>query len=653
MKPTCLTDALDQSLARNGHIHYLHSQDDQSEIPFSTLKQRALGVLFHLQQKGLRAGDRCLLLTDDNAFFLDAFWACLYGGIVPVPVAVASNDETREKCLRIFDKLENGYLYTREKHLQDLLAFCADRDYRQTATRLAERHLLIESVTSTAQAGAIHPVRPEDTAFIQFSSGSTSDPKGVVLTHRNILANIEAIVEGAAITTEDRLLSWMPLTHDMGMIGFHLTAIVVGIDHSIMDTATFVRRPLLWIQSASERRATILCSPNFGYKHFLKVFEARGLQNIDLSAVRLIFNGAEPIAVDICRQFMRAMQPFSLAENAMFPVYGLAEASLAVSFPEPRATLETIDVQRKRLGIGERIVESDQDYTTFVKVGKPIRHCKVRITDLDDRPLADAHVGKIQLQGDNVTAGYYRAPEINRRLITADGWLDTGDCGAFVDGQLIITGRLKDIIFVNGLNYYSHDLETILHRDGRFEPGKVVVDGARRDRADEDEVVVFLLHRGDLDAFLPDATAARRILNHATGIEVGQVVPVKQIPKTTSGKVQRYRLTSDYLDGRFDDSLHAIERLTASATVDEPASDGGNGGNDTERHIQQICREVVTDRTIGLDDNLFEIGISSLALAEIHERLETDYPGRVEISDLFDHPTIRQLAVFLATAETA
>ncbi|HHO58762.1 MAG TPA: AMP-dependent synthetase, partial [Thiotrichales bacterium] len=443
----------------------------------------------------------------------------------------------------------------------------------------------------------------------------------------------------------DKLFSWMPLTHDMGMIGFHLTAIVVGMHHTIMDTATFVRRPLLWLSEASNKRATILCSPNFGYKHFLKVFESKGIDALDLSPVRLIFNGAEPISVDICRQFMQAMQPFGLADNAMFPVYGLAEASLAVSFPEPQSPLQTLSLKRDQLGIGDPVVIDNEpaQSMTFVLVGKPIRDCHVRITDDDNTVLSDGHVGHIQLKGDNVTAGYYHEDEINRQLISDDGWLDTGDSGAFVDGQMVITGRVKDIIFVNGLNFYSHDLENILHPLDELELGKVVVDGARKPDSAEDELIVYVLHRGDIDRFMPLAQKIRKTLNTATGVEVQQVIPVKRIPKTTSGKVQRHRLTDEYLAGDYNEliaEMQAAGKALSGAGENEAA-------NDIEAHISEICRNTVSDKTIGLDDNLFEIGISSLALAEIHEQLEADYPGKVEISDLFDHPTIRQLAAFL------
>jgi len=359
------------------------------------------------------------------------------------------------------------------------MTFCENNNLDAEAEHLRNKSILIESIEDISQAGKVFDAKPEDTAFIQFSSGSTSDPKGVVLTHKNLITTMRAIIDGSNLTSEDRFFSWMPLTHDMGMIGNHLTPVALCSDLTLMDTSVFVRRPLLWLTAASERRSTILCSPNFGYKHFLKVYEAKGIDPIDLTNVRVIFNGAEPISLELCKQFLSSMSPYGLKPNTMFPVYGLAEASLAVSFPIPGEAIKSTNLKRTKLAVGDKVEVSDEDSMTFVHVGKAVRDCAIRITDIDNNILSDHAVGKIQLKGDNVTKGYYRAEEINRQLITSDGWLETGDLGAFIDGELIITGRIKDIIFVNGLNLYSHDLENILHDHEQLELGKVVATGAR------------------------------------------------------------------------------------------------------------------------------------------------------------------------------
>ena len=642
-----LTQALDHNLSESHAVNYLRSNNEESTVNFKDLKTRALGILFNLQQQGIKPADQLIIHTDNNEFFLDAFWAGLYGGIIPVPVATATNDEHRQKLIRIFKKLESPWLYTSRDTLEKILSFCQSNAMTEVAEHFSRRSILIDDIDDISNPGTVHQAKPDDTAFIQFSSGSTSEPKGVVLTHKNIMTNIRAIIEGAQFTQDDSFFSWMPLTHDMGMIGYHLTPVVLCVNHTIMDTNVFVRRPLLWLLAASEKRATILCSPNFGYKHFLKVYESKGIEPIDLSNVRLIFNGAEPISIELCHQFLNKMAAHGLKSNVMYPVYGLAEASLAVSFPTPGEEIQSVKLLRKQLSVSDsiEICSDGQDAMEFVLLGKPIRDCNVRITDMDNNPLAENTVGKIQLKGDNVTKGYYHADEINKQLITADGWLDTGDLGAFVEQQMIITGRIKDIIFVNGLNFYSHDLENILHDLEELELGKVVATGARKPHSDEDELIIFILYRGDIQAFIPLVKIIRKTLNESVGVEVHSVIAVKRIPKTTSGKVQRHLLNEEYISGEYDTQLNEINSALeqASASAETATSDS------IEAQVLQICNTPITGKNISLDDNLFEVGISSLALAEIHELIDEQFPGQVEISDLFDHPTVHELSQFIKT----
>jgi acyl-CoA synthetase (AMP-forming)/AMP-acid ligase II/acyl carrier protein len=492
-------------------------------------------------------------------------------------------------------------------------------------------------------SGVVHDALPDDLAFIQYSSGSTSDPKCVCLTHANLCVNIRAIVEGAQWTQDDRSLSWMPLTHDMGLIGYHLSVLAAGMSHAVMDTNVFVRRPLLWMLKASELQATQLCSPNFGYKHFLKLFERKGLpEGTDLSNVKLILNGAEPISYDLCEEFLDALEPYGLARTAMFPVYGLAEATVGVTFGVPGELYSRVVVHRHSLRIGEPYEVAqpgDADAVSFVKVGRPIRDCELRLTDDADRVLEAGRVGNIQLRGASVTERIYGDEAATAALFTADGWLRTGDCGVCVDGDLVITGRQKDIIIVNGQNYYPHDIEEIVAQIDGLDLGKVVVAGATPTRGQTEELLVFVLYRQDLESFIPLTEKIRSVIGEHAGLEVDHVLPVAKIPKTTSGKVQRVQLLNAYLDGEYDST---IEKLAPHDDVPDDLDD-----DPLVAELEAICREFSKDRKIGPDDNLFEVGVSSLTLTEIVLAIEEKYPGKLDISDLFDYPTLRDIADFI------
>jgi acyl-CoA synthetase (AMP-forming)/AMP-acid ligase II/acyl carrier protein len=644
-KATTLTELIERNRNFPRNLTYLEAENDAREVSFEELYERALGILYHLQRLGARRGDKLILFLGNNEQFIDVFWAAILGGIIPVPVALGISDEHRHKLLRIARRLGKPFLYTERRSLERIGAFAAQAGEQAIFDALRDRTFLVDNLDDISRPGSVQPVSAGDIAFIQFSSGSTSDPKGVVLTHGNILANIYGATEAAGFNENDVSLSWMPLTHDMGLIGFHLVMFANRVHAHLMPTELFIRRPLLWLQLASRVRATILCSPNFGYKHYLKVLGDRPVEGLDLSAVRFIFNGAEPISVELCNEFLTRLAPAKLARTAMFPVYGLAEASLAVSFPEVGAPLRTITLNRHQMNAGstvQPVAPTDRDAVQLVSEGRPIPYCQVRIADDEDRELPSDRIGHVQMRGENVTGGYYEDPAANAAAFTADGWLRTGDLGLFHQKELYISGRAKEIIFVNGQNYYPHDLEEIAQRVPGLELGKVVAAGVRPRGTEIEQLMVFVLHRGALEDFVPLARQVSRVINEQTGLEVAEVVPVKRIPKTTSGKIQRHLLEESYLDGELDAELRELAALRA-------AQQGPEVGSRTaiEDKLKTICDTALEGKRVDVHDNLFEIGASSLKLIEIHEQIDREYPGKVDLTELFDFPTIAELAQHL------
>ena len=640
-KATTLTELIEENRTVDRNVTYLEGENDAREVSYGELYERAIGILYHLQRIGAKRGDKLILLLANNEQFLDAYWAAILGGIIPVPVAPGISDEHRHKLLRIARKLGNPFIYSERKLLDRIGSFAVQAGEADAFNQLRARAFLTDDLDDISKAGKIYNASPADVAFIQFSSGSTSEPKGVVLTHGNLIANCHGTTTAVGLNPDDRTLSWMPLTHDMGLIGFHLMMFAERCHNYLMPTDLFVRRPLLWLSLASRIGATVLCSPNFGYRHYLKVLGDRPVDNLDLSTVRVIFNGAEPISVPLANQFMERLAPAKLDRNAMFTVYGLAEASLAVSFPPVRAPMKTITLNRHKMVVGEEIVRvsnTDKDAVELVSEGKSIPYSKVRIAGHDDQPLAEGRIGHVHISGENVTQGYYENPQANAESFTADKWLKTGDLGVVVDGDLYITGRFKEIIFVNGQNYYPHDLEAV----SGLELGKVVATGARRQGEQTEQLVVFVLHRGSVEEFLPIATQVSRLINEQVGLEVAEVIPVTRIPKTTSGKIQRHLLEEGYVNGEFDAELQQLAALRDAQRGSQSSSQ-----NQIEDSLRQIVEAALPGKRVDAQDNLFEIGASSLKLIEIHEQIDRQYPGLVDLTELFDFPTIAELSQHL------
>jgi|HubBroStandDraft_1064217.scaffolds.fasta_scaffold00426_13 acyl-CoA synthetase (AMP-forming)/AMP-acid ligase II/aryl carrier-like protein len=649
---TTLVDVLESNRGVDRAVTYVEGENSERRVPYGDIHQRALGILYHLQAMGAQRGDKMIIFLSNNEQFLDGFWAAICGGITPVPLAVGISDEHRHKLLRVARTLAGPgsllgkpLLYTDAKSLERLGALAAEVGETAVFEDLKARSFLVETITDISRPGKLHRPTPADLAFIQFSSGSTSEPKGVMLTHGNLIANAQGATAVGKYNDQDVTLSWMPLTHDMGLIGFYLIQFANRAHINLMPTELFVRRPLLWLQVASKKRATLTCSPNFGYRHFLKVLGDRRLDGVDLSAIRQIYNGAEPISVALCNEFMSALAYTGLKSQAMYPVYGLAEASLAVAFPQPGLDYRWIRVNRHKLGVGSTVEVNPadaRDALELVCVGRTVPNSELRIADASRTALPEGRVGHILIRGPNVTRGYFGDPEATAQAIGADGWVDTGDLGFLHEGSLYIAGRSKEIIFVNGQNYYPYDLENIAQRAPGLDLNKVVAAGVARPGSQGEELVVFVLHRSSMHEFLPTAAAVSRLINEHTGLEVASVIPTKRIPKTTSGKVQRHLLETAYVDGEFDADLKELKTLRESQ-----AGTAAVSGTELETRLQSICETALPGKRIDVHDNLFDIGASSLKLIEIHENVDREFPGLIDLTELFDHPTIADLAKHL------
>ena len=637
-----LVDLLENNRGVDRTVCYVEGENVERRLPYGEIHARALGILRHLQAMGAQRGDKLIIFLKNNEQFLDAFWAAVCGGIIPVPLSVGLNDEHRHKLLRVARRLGAPLLYTDAKNLQRLEMLSAQVGESVLFASLKARSFLVESITDISRAGRLYRPAANDLAMIQFSSGSTSEPKGVMLTHGNLMANCEAVTAVSKLCETDISLSWMPLTHDMGLIGFYLMQFANRVQINLMPTDLFVRRPLLWLQMASRKRVTITCSPNFGYRHFLKVLGGRRLEGVDLSSIRLIYNGAEPISVQLCDEFTNALDHTGLNRHAMYPVYGLAEASLAVTLPEVNTGYRWIRANRHKLNVGAKIELNPTDALDsleLVSVGSALPATEVRVVDDLRAGLPDGCVGHILIRGKSVTRGYFADPAATTVAFDTEGWLHTGDLGVVHEGELYITGRAKEIIVINGQNYYPYDLENIAQRAPGLELGKVVVAGVRKPGAQSEELLVFVLHRGPMGEIVSTAQAVSRLVNEHTGLEVAMVIPIKRIPKTTSGKVRRHVLAQAHINGDFDAELAELKNLMV-------ARDRGSSpvGFELEARLQDLCETALPGRRVDVNDNLFEIGANSLKLIEIHENISRDFPGLIDLTEMFDHPTIVKLA---------
>ena len=627
-----LNDLFVDQVEKEGYIRFINRKSEEEEISFSEFGKNIKKCLGLFQNLGFKSNDEIVINTKSNIKFLECFWAAILGGMIPVPVAVGVGEEHRKKLFKVLLQLKNPKLITDDDVHSRLISLLQTKDKYFSLTDIVSQSIVdIEFQKS----GQINENEPEDVAFIQYSSGSTSDPKGIVLTHKNLTTNIYAIAEGLDLCDDDVGMNWMPMTHDMGLIGTHMTLFSYGLSQIIMDTELFIRKPLLWLVKTSEARASILTSPNFGYKHLLRAHKRKKIKDIDLSCVRLLINGAESISVALCKEFLDEMSAFELKEESMFPVYGLAEATLGVSFPKTGEKFRYINLDREALKNNSTCEESDDEKNSipYVMHGKALRDCEYKIVDDAGKSLAEKIIGNIKIRGENVTKEIYRNENATNEIIDSDGWLSTGDCGAVIDNNLIITGRKKEIIIINGQNYYPNDIENIIVQGGNFDLGKIVACGAINKSTQNDQLLVFVLYKSDLNVFKSIAEEIRRIVVQQLNLEIDHVIPIKKIPKTTSGKIQRIKLSLDYQDGMFSDYL--IDKQTNTKTINK---------DDVLNALLEISNQYSKEFIIKENDNLFDVGISSLTLTEIMMAIEEIYPETIDLDTAFENPTLKQIS---------
>ena len=639
-----LAESLRTAARTSKGIIFVPTRRDQFRYTYRRLYEDALGLLFRLQHAGVNRGDEAIILVADQLDFLRAFWACVLCGILPAAITAGASREHHRKFSMIWKQLAHPHLIASEKIAKELNDY-ADETGLGPRPRPEQVTLIKDSVASPSDDSSLSrfgrecPTDLDAPAFIQFSSGSTAHPKGVVLSHRNVIANIRAMrYRSRTENSEQVLLSWLPLTHDMGLIGFHLTPVVSQWDHVLMPPELFQRDPVFWLEQISAHRATVTGSPNSGLRHTLRHFQPKPARELDLSCLRFLLNGGEPISGSLCREFSSTLRGYGLSPKAIFPVYGLAEASLCVTFPEPEEPFRTVSVCGSQLGLGQAVVHAagnGSQPVSLVEVGAPVKGCFVRVVDMNGEPLPENVVGRIQIRGENVSRGYYAA----EGLPSGDTgrWLETGDLGFLRSGRLIVTGREKEILFANGQNLYPEDIERVIAEAIGIEVDRVAVARYEQESLTEG-VAAFVTHRGPLENFLPLAETIKEHVAREFSLSLRQVVPVRRIPRTTSGKVQRVRLGLELRNGEFDEILRSV--CGAPESRDETENNELDGG----ARIIEIWREVLADPAISATDNFFARGGNSLSAARMVSRVGDELGLELPLRLIFDHPVAREFA---------
>ena len=567
-----LNDARDAaaSITHNGYT-FLDNDLIPTDWSFAEVCKEAKRIGASLQARGLAKGDRIALVLPSPEDFVLSFLGTVSAGVMPVPLypplALGRLDNYIERAVGILRVSRARVLLTTRElipvlesvlsRVPTLQGILEVETLRQTNSDLA----LVENIT-----------QPYEPCFLQFTSGSTSAPRGVVVTHRNLIENSKAMIETLELNPDtDRAVSWLPLYHDMGLIGFVISTLVAQIPVVFIPTTAFVKHPGVWMDTVNKYRASITFGPNFAFDLAAKRALKNGRTGQDLSCLRILGCGSEPINPKTMEKFLEAFSPSGLKPNAILPCYGMAEATLAIAFDHLHRPMKKLVIDRhayesRNIAVPVNGDKDPKKRFELVSCGRAIKNHEIRILDENGQFLSEGRVGEIVFRGLSVTPGYFENPEASSQLLKG-GWLHTGDLGFIFKGDLYISGRQKDLVIINGKNYPPQAIEWVVEEINGIRKGSVVafsVDG------DSTEKLIIIA-----ETTMPEnaelAQAISEQVRSAFGLTVDKVVLAGRgsVPKTSSGKLQRRRAKALFEDGLFGDpdersNITSSETLTLS-----------------------------------------------------------------------------------------
>ena len=564
-----LTAALDfAAQGETGYNFYNLRGEPCAVLTYARLRESAAALARKLAAR-FRRGARIALVADTTPEFLTVFYACQYAGLIPAPMPLPVNLGGKD-----------GYLTQVRLMVQGARAAAAIgpatlRDFLTSALggNSEAEILCYEELAALTDEGEAIAFGPDEECYIQYSSGSTSAPKGVIGTQRSVNANLHGITRhGLKLRENDRAASWLPLYHDMGLIGFALAPMYGQRSVDFLATSDFVRRPLLWLRIMSDRKSTITYSPSFGYELAARRSSKAEDGALDLSHVRVAGIGGDMVRPEALRLFAEAFAPVGFSNGAFLPSYGMAEATLAVSFTEIGAPVDVdyVDMRHyNRSGVAQpaSAVTSPEQKRGFVLCGKPLPGHAIEVRGENAQTLKDREVGRIFIRGPSLTPGYYSDADATGRLYDGE-WLDTGDMGYFLNGEIVITGRAKDLIIINGRNIWPQDIEWAVEKVDGVRQGGVaafsVDDGAG------EKIVVVAERRGmSADALEAVTREIAKTIQAAAGAPATIIMAKPHsMVMTSSGKLSRAKVKQKYLAGEFDEPAGAAaEKPLAEARV--------------------------------------------------------------------------------------
>ncbi len=644
---------LSQALLAAAHAHptggvcHLDAAGHAVRESYRQLIHNAKALASDFKRLGFSPGDRIVFQLEASQPIVSLFWGCQWAGLVPAVAAVPSGGSSSravDALVNLCKRLQPRAIISSHE-LGERGRWVADQLATQTQWLAYE-----DLAKSTASGDELQPVQvsSNDVALLTLTSGSTGAMKCIELTHANLISRAVAANKLGRQSANDIAFNWLPFDHIGTMSDWHIRCILAGCQIIFAPKETVMADPLRWIDWLSQHKVTHSWAPNFAYALVANAVKKSPYRQWDLSNVQGLLTAGETVSPQVVERFTSALAIYGLKNHAMRPAFGMAETGSGITYrvgseAEP---LRTRWVQRTSIGSAIQAGKPNERETqTVVSLGQAIEGVTLRVVNENGQALPENHLGQLHVQGSAVARGYFDDPEANKAF-RSDGWFDTGDLGFLADGELYLTGRAKDSIIVNGANYYCAELEAIVETVEGVEPTFAVACATAGD-GDTERLAIFASTNAKTESDrIRIQRAIRRRLVEQSGLSPSIVllVPKSSIPKTAIGKLQRRQLAERLAAGEFAALIEQANSELAAADAKEAVH---VPESEVQAKVAAIWKETLNRTAIGLDQNVFELGASSILLAQLHSKIEQAFERTISIVDMFKYPTVRTLAEFL------
>ena len=555
-----ITEALeDASRGASGLNFYNGKAELAAAATYDQIREMAISIARRMHTLGLPRGSKVALIAETDMNFVNFFFACQYAGLVPVSLPAVVNMKGGDAYIKqirgLIEDSQSRIVLTTDHFLGYINQACE-------GLKLVFCDTYTHFVTTMSESDrALDPLGPDEVAYIQYTSGSTRAPRGVMVKSEAVMANLAALAKAMGVDEQSRYVSWLPFYHDMGLIGLMLNPMASHASVDYLGTREFAVRPRLWFQLLSKTKASHSCSPPFGYDLGARRLRQGGAERYDLSNWRVAVVGAEMIHPETLQNFAKVMASSGFSPKAFLPSYGMAECSLGISFSsfDEELVIDTIDRnQYEETGVASQCDESTKHRRAFVSCGQVIAGHEIQIRNDQGHKLDDRHIGVIHVRGPSLMCGYLGQPEVTAQTLSENGWLNTGDLGYMADGHLFVTGRQKDLIIIHGRNVWPQDLESVVEVNHGVHPGKVLAFSVAEGDAGDHAVVVIESREQSESKKQQLIQNVKSTISESFGIscEVVLVQP-RTLPRTSSGKLSRSQAKINYIQ-----SLKGLEQAS-------------------------------------------------------------------------------------------